>query len=491
MLSVAPGTPCGLAPSLLSAALRAIAWSGSAEECWVKLGMSSHSMRARADGESHACVARRFVGAPMLQGSAMHLRFDESFAHPAHAGGVAQSDEHIERPTEKQCLLGGCIALLFVGRALDGASELGPVAEHLCGPNDLSEWAVIGWQWQRTWKSLLHRMRGPALGQNVVICDWLAPACRLQSGGSFASDAAFLSTLDNRLRWDACFWKVGAPLQTVGEFSSGVVQVQPLVLSQWHLIWGPSPTAFARVPRAAGWSDHFLQALEDTSSNDSEQEASDDESSTEPSSDSSSADEFGEGAAPADVAALAGVARPPAVDAAPAGVPEAGDGIDVAGFGSDGGLQRAAAVPPPPPPAPAAARERAEPRGNDTFDCDVTLIVPGLGKITHYHKKMDFYAICDCAHERCVKVRASRSAAATKRLSQGRPLGYLMAWLRVGPNFVDSHDHKFEAWATGKPTLAERQAAREALCELPGAEALLARERPRRPGEEDEPAGDV
>ena len=73
-----------------------------------------------------------------------------------------------------------------------------------------------------------------------------------------------------------------------------------------------------------------------------------------------------------------------------------------------------------------------------------------------------------------------------KALAQGRPLGFIGAWLHGACNFDEKDAHRL--W---KPSLEERAAARAALKAMavgsPSAAALLAAERVKREGEDSEP----
>lgn len=76
--------------------------------------------------------------------------------------------------------------------------------------------------------------------------------------------------------------------------------------------------------------------------------------------------------------------------------------------------------------APAADGHGAVARDGDTVVC----FFAGLGKITFYAKNTNFEAKCDCAahRPRCTKTRTKKRD--DRRPEQGRPLGYLVAWLQ-------------------------------------------------------------
>jgi hypothetical protein len=95
----------------------------------------------------------------------------------------------------------------------------------------------------------------------------------------------------------------------------------------------------------------------------------------------------------------------------------------------------------------------------------------------------EFYAVCkDLRHGRCV---ATRSAHGGRRAAQGRPLGFLAAWVVKGDSCSDRAQHM-----TLQPSQADRLAARSDLAQ-PLQEGLLAdflaKERARREDEAEEP----
>lgn len=149
------------------------------------------------------------------------------------------------------------------------------------------------------------------------------------------------------------------------------------------------------------------------------------------------------------------------------------------GANSSGGLS------PPPPPPPPPEDVAAAARGAATC----VLFVPG-GKVVYYGgRHQNMVAICEnLSHGRCVKTKTVKGSARQTQAarSQGRPLGYLAAWLARGAALDSKEDH----WGSeGQPTLEERVAARANVKELGGADAsgLVAAERPKRDGEVSEP----
>ena len=97
----------------------------------------------------------------------------------------------------------------------------------------------------------------------------------------------------------------------------------------------------------------------------------------------------------------------------------------------------------------------------------------------------DITAYCSY-HRGCKKSRTVREG---RRLAQGRPLGYLWAWLQQAPNFTCPMAQKDHFSDKVSQQLEVRQAARREATTVPGVEAWLRAERPCRDGEPDEPVG--
>ena len=135
----------------------------------------------------------------------------------------------------------------------------------------------------------------------------------------------------------------------------------------------------------------------------------------------------------------------------------------------------------PPPPRPAAAKERQAPMA--------VVFVPG-GKLTYYYSEKNAFCTAECnnpTHGRCVKTRTMRepARASAKSKGQGRPVGYLAAWLAKGIDLGSKALH----WSDEQqPSFAERAAARAQVADDGSADSalLLAGEVPPQDGE-DEP----
>ena len=112
----------------------------------------------------------------------------------------------------------------------------------------------------------------------------------------------------------------------------------------------------------------------------------------------------------------------------------------------------------------------------------IKVVVPE-GDITWYKKRNDFYAHCKCGHEPCCRPRTSMEPVNKLHSpGQGRPLGALLAWLRLGSG-SSRDEHKFFTF----PTLEQRQAARNFMLSDARFAPLLQQERKQYPGEPEEP----
>ena len=113
----------------------------------------------------------------------------------------------------------------------------------------------------------------------------------------------------------------------------------------------------------------------------------------------------------------------------------------------------------------------------------ISFVTP-VGKITYYAKGRRFVAHCTETERHgklCRKQKFAYRSASTP--GQGRPLGYLMAWLE-NSNFDTHRAHIDETVYT---PLEIRAAARQRLHDTPGSEVLFACEAVRLDGESDEP----
>ena len=84
----------------------------------------------------------------------------------------------------------------------------------------------------------------------------------------------------------------------------------------------------------------------------------------------------------------------------------------------------------------------------------------GRLRVTDLMDRRQIYACCpNPAHGSCIKTKTCLRGS---RPGQGRPLGYLGAWILAGMNFENKRDHmKYQ------PSLEERRAARRTLAVVP------------------------
>ncbi len=94
-----------------------------------------------------------------------------------------------------------------------------------------------------------------------------------------------------------------------------------------------------------------------------------------------------------------------------------------------------------------------------------------------------FYGTCnDPRHGRCVCTRTNRPG---RKAAQGRPLGFLAAWLLSHEDFPTQNDYVYLC----SPSLALRKKARRDLARSPNLGYFLEKERHKGDDEESEPEG--
>ena len=138
-------------------------------------------------------------------------------------------------------------------------------------------------------------------------------------------------------------------------------------------------------------------------------------------------------------------------------------------------------LPPPLEPAPAVAvRDRSK--------CDREIILEN-GILRCYNAPTRKFLVAHCTAHGVDNCRLTRTVLGNDRAGregQGRPLGYLLAWMAVHEEYADGYQHVREH---APPTLEQRQVARLAAQDHPDLRFLMeSAERPRRPEEPDEPA---
>jgi len=132
------------------------------------------------------------------------------------------------------------------------------------------------------------------------------------------------------------------------------------------------------------------------------------------------------------------------------------------------------------PPLPADLLAVAPGEGGDAAGPDdiCKVGITDAGTLVFYPSCLDFYAICT-AHG-CRLTR--RCTASASKPAQGRPLGYLTAWLLRGL-LCDSRDEHMDAEQRRGIPHTERADARQWLALQPGGANLLRLERQPRDGE--------
>lgn len=140
---------------------------------------------------------------------------------------------------------------------------------------------------------------------------------------------------------------------------------------------------------------------------------------------------------------------------------------------------------PPPPPAEAPprgiVREDVLPKGL----AGLTIVLPGHGGTIRTYEKTNTVVMHCPHHPRCRLTRSLKASSLRGREGQGRPLGFLYAWSKLGARSASADIHVHG----GLPSLQERQVARQELQGMPLASipALFDLERPQRPDEPAEP----
>ena len=110
---------------------------------------------------------------------------------------------------------------------------------------------------------------------------------------------------------------------------------------------------------------------------------------------------------------------------------------------------------------------------------------PGVIYLTDLPGRKEMYAHCPCREEHGAKCIKTKTCLEGRKKAQGRPIGFLTAWL-MG---ACSERLKESTHAKYVPTLEQRRAARRLVHLVPGAKAFFDRERPARAeaGEDSEP----
>ena len=113
----------------------------------------------------------------------------------------------------------------------------------------------------------------------------------------------------------------------------------------------------------------------------------------------------------------------------------------------------------------------------------VRVRVYDLGWIAFYESEKGGYFVARCrcpAHRDALPCRTSRVSYIGRKPGQGRPLGWLMCWLKLGTpdctGFPPSRSLHVVPEESFVPDQSTRDAARRELMEIPGAEGLFSQE---------------
>ncbi len=134
--------------------------------------------------------------------------------------------------------------------------------------------------------------------------------------------------------------------------------------------------------------------------------------------------------------------------------------------------------PQPRQPASRAVGVRGGHESRDVFE-----LPDGSGTLRYYHASGSMQAFC-CLGRSLHSSDCRKSATCCPvRRGSGRPIGLLVAWLQGGTGF----DNKTEHVHSCRPSYEERKAAREWFMSLPHASEFCEFEKPKAPGDTDEP----
>ena len=135
-------------------------------------------------------------------------------------------------------------------------------------------------------------------------------------------------------------------------------------------------------------------------------------------------------------------------------------------------------------PAPKATAA-ASSDGRKKLVTEETFPIWRLGSIRYNPRSKTYSAYCG-RHENCEKTRAcNEPGPRSSNPGQGRPLGFLLAWLKEQNQRTSAYEHVHSTLAHLQ--YETRRASRISFRSLPNADHFARRERPKRSGEDDEP----
>lgn len=303
--------------------------------------------------------------------------------------------------------------------------------------------------------------------QRMVLNDLVAGKASAQAALEWLTLHEALQGLDRELRWTLRLFRLVDSQAPVADFRADRQEYLEIALVMPEVPFWSGPADCRRSSTYRFPSD---QRKDDTDEED--QGAAGDNKEDEP----GGVDSESEGASDMDPWARSDIeeAGPPGgggMEEAPAGSQEASQVGQVANAGDAADSREEMA--PPPQDEGGRRRRRTEP--------DVIFSVPG-GEIRYYSGIRRFAAWCHIeAHGR--RCRREKVAYGGRHGAQGRPLGFLMAWLATGENYEGQAEHMGYEIAIG---FEARRVGRATLADIGGSEMLFAHERPAREGE-DEP----
>jgi len=462
------------AASLSVQAVAARRWYAALDCCWGNAGVAIEP--ERWDVKPRPAAGKCWKAGVCLCRGAGRRRFSISKNFGAALKGFCQAAPGARADV-------GQARVFFL---LVGDRDWGPAGELLqqSRPPEVSRWFHIADQCFSPWESLFMEVQGPcdlevdfADGRldGVGIVDLRAMLKEFTYHGMFA-------TLDLQLRWRVVFFTARATWEVVGELRPDWVSVSVAQDGAAHCIWDPRVLLRGHRPEVdRGWCD-LADAVEVGSDEDPDDGGEDGEAVDFDGFPAEDVEEMfcsdqGESECPGDAdpdgSMLLGDSAPEVSEAALAAF------LAPAAAELAGGASAVAAG-----AGPGDGHLAPGPRGLEADGDRVAWHCPA-GSIVWYKSHNDFYARCDDPRHRgggpaCRKVR---TAAPGTKAGQGRPCGWLAAWLLGHMEYEDREAH----FRLCDPDLEMRLYARGVLQASEAGRLLLACERPKADDESSEP----
>ena len=130
-------------------------------------------------------------------------------------------------------------------------------------------------------------------------------------------------------------------------------------------------------------------------------------------------------------------------------------------------LEQEVSVPPPRVPSvPAPPRKVSRPEGiQRSMENRVVLNIPGAGELHYYRSTQQMHAFCALRNSTHSSGCRKQMTCAPAKRGTGRPLGFLIAWMRKAGECDSKHEHVHCCI----PSLEERRKARELFNRMPEA----------------------